>query len=618
MRRKHWIIAALAAGCVAAYTPALAQSAPGDEPAAEAAAARPDPSVALIAADLDTLIEEARQGGPEGRFSIAWAAISYFDAFDRGALEDARAALERLPGGVGGAGGDMFEPFLLAAEGQGDRAVARFAQGAGGLPDPYPLFAKALVLEGLGRLEEAADVYAALLAVTDVRPGPEGEAQTEEDFMRAVNATRTSQMLYRAALTNHRLGRSEEASRLYELVAAFSSQSPDLIENRARLADGRPPHEAPLDPERALGRWLLVLSDFLQITEGLMAIVQADGPLEGLASPAGTMLLQFGVRLDPHAEDWTISAASQLIDARGYVGAARLLDRVPGDSLWAADAQLQRAALALKNGDEDEVEAAAERAIALDDGRWSVLAGAGDYLRMIGRDRAAIAALNRALPLAVTDKDRAGVLASRAYAHFYAGRMNDAARDVNEAVALHPSDGIRYTAVAVLMENEDQWREAVEIARQMFAEQPDSSNRLNSLGYTLIQRPEGLEEGYRLLWRGFSFRETDYAVVDSLGWAYYLYGHFPEARALIERAHQLTGDEPNPEILDHLGDVHWRLGDHDRARATWREAIAARPDVRRRRALEDKIARGLRTPAPRLQELPEVNLPSGPRERGDT
>ncbi|MBI1186310.1 MAG: hypothetical protein GC206_03120 [Alphaproteobacteria bacterium] len=618
MRRKHWIIAALAAGCSAAYAPALAQEAPEAAPAEEVVAERPDPSVALIAADLDTLIAEARQGGPEGRFSIAWAAISYFDAFDRGALDEARAALERLPGGVAGAGGDMFEPFLLAAEGEGDRAVARFEQGAGGLPDPYPLIAKALVQEGLGRLEDAAATYAAILAVTDTRPGPEGEAQTEDDFMRAINATRTSQVLYRAALVNHRLGRGEEASRLYELVSAFSSQSPDLIDNRARLADGRPPHEAALDPERALGRWVLVLSDFLQITEGLMAVVQSDGPLDGLASPAGTMLLQFGVRLDPHAEDWTISAASQLIEAQGYDGAARLLDRVPGDSLWAADALLQRAALALKNGDDGAVADAAQRAMALDDERWSVLAGAGDFLRMIGRDREAIAALNRALPLAATDKDRAGVLASRAYAHFYAGRMNDAARDVNEARALHPSDGIRYTAVAVLMENDDQWREAVEIARQMFAEQPDSSNRLNSLGYTLIQRPEGLEEGYRLLWRGFSFRETDYAVVDSLGWAYYLYGHFPEARALIERAHQLTGDDPNPEILDHLGDVYWRLGEEQRARDTWREALDARPDLRRRRALETKIARGLRTPAPRTQELPEVNLPSGPRERGDT
>jgi tetratricopeptide (TPR) repeat protein len=152
----------------------------------------------------------------------------------------------------------------------------------------------------------------------------------------------------------------------------------------------------------------------------------------------------------------------------------------------------------------------------------------------------------------------------------------------------------------------------------MFAEQPDSSARLNSLGYALIQRPEGLEEGYRLLWRGFSFRDTDYAVIDSLGWAYYRYGAFPQARHLIERAAELSRNDPNPEVLDHLGDVYWRVNEQNRARETWRQALAARPDANRRRRLEQKISRGLTEPAPQPRELPRVELPTGPRERGET
>ena len=46
------------------------------------------------------------------------------------------------------------------------------------------------------------------------------------------------------------------------------------------------------------------------------------------------------------------------------------------------------------------------------------------------------------------------------------------------------------------------WNDGIRVARALFAEQPDSVMRLNALGYALIQRPEGLEEGYRLLWRG--------------------------------------------------------------------------------------------------------------------
>jgi tetratricopeptide (TPR) repeat protein len=262
--------------------------------------------------------------------------------------------------------------------------------------------------------------------------------------------------------------------------------------------------------------------------------------------------------------------------------------------------------------------AAARRAMALDDRRWSIVAGAGAVVRLAGRDRDAIAAHDRALTLTRDEEARADVLSYRAYAHYFAGRINDAARDAAAALALHRDDNIRYSAVAIFMEHPSNWPEAIRIAREMFAEQPDSSTRLNSLGYALIQRPEGLEEGYRLLWRGFSFRDTDYAIVDSLGWAYYQHGAFPQARHLIERAAELSRNNPNPEVLDHLGDVYWRVDEPNRARESWRKALAARPDATRRRSLDQKIARGLTTPAPPPRELPRVELPSGPRERGDT
>ena len=126
-----------------------------------------------------------------------------------------------------------------------------------------------------------------------------------------------------------------------------------------------------------------------------------------------------------------------------------------------------------------------------------------------------------------------------------------------------------------------------------------------------------MEEGYRLLWRGFNFGQTEYSVIDSLGWAYYLYGHFEQAKVLIERANDLAASDPNFEVLDHLGDVYWRLGRRDDARGAWRQALDARPDAVRRRSLEQKLARGLTARAPRQRALPQVNLPEGPAQRDD-
>jgi tetratricopeptide (TPR) repeat protein len=119
------------------------------------------------------------------------------------------------------------------------------------------------------------------------------------------------------------------------------------------------------------------------------------------------------------------------------------------------------------------------------------------------------------------------------------------------------------------------------------------------------------------LWRGFNNGQQDYAVIDSLGWAYYLLGHFEQARALIERSNNLSRHEPNAEVLDHLGDVYWRLNRRDEARTHWRAALEARPDTPRRRSLEQKLQRGMTEPAPRTRELPQVNLPTGPSQRED-
>jgi tetratricopeptide (TPR) repeat protein len=183
------------------------------------------------------------------------------------------------------------------------------------------------------------------------------------------------------------------------------------------------------------------------------------------------------------------------------------------------------------------------------------------------------------------------------------------------ALAIDQGVDTRLLYVSILMDDPRGWNDGIAVARSLFAEQPDSVLRLNALGYALIQRPEGLEEGYRLLWRGFNYGQQDYAVIDSLGWAYYLYGHFDQARALIERSNDLSRNDPNAEVLDHLGDIYWRLNRRDDARAKWREALAARPDAIRRRDLERKIERGLTAPAPRRRELPQVTLPEGPSQR---
>jgi hypothetical protein len=180
------------------------EAAPKPEAEVQEDESKAEPSDALLAADLDRLAAEARRNITEGEEGGSWAVIAFIDDFRRGRWREARGDLERMPDGVAGNGGDIFEPFLLVAEGSGEFGLERLAHGAGGLPDPYPDIARALILESLGRLDQAAVAYAEVLSTMDLQPGPEGEARDEADLMRALHATRTSQTLYRAALVNLR------------------------------------------------------------------------------------------------------------------------------------------------------------------------------------------------------------------------------------------------------------------------------------------------------------------------------------------------------------------------------------------------------------------------------
>lgn len=576
-----------------------------------------DQGAALLEADMDYLVREAHRQIATGDTNSIWVVLAFSDDFAAGHWSAARATLAGSQGGIHGSLSDLLEPFLIAGEGSIDRAVERVDAGGDNLPAPLPEVERALLFESAGRLNEAAAVYGQMIDHLDLTPPGDAEPSTPAEFERALSAARITHAVYRAALVQHRLGHVEEARRLYGIVEQFAPRSADVDANLARLNAGQPPNEAALTLKSAAGRWMLFLSEYLTQAESLTAMVAQQDPAQGLPSSTGSTFLQLGLLLAPDASDWRLYAAEQLAGAGGLDGAQRVIDLMPADSVFAADAELVRASIQLERHNDSAAIQRAAHAAQIGADRWSVIASAGDIYRRVGRTQDAIAAYDRALSMATDPKDKASIYGWRAYARRFNGEYAAATADMRSALELDQGTDTRLLYVSILMDDPAGWRDGVQMARQLFAEQPDSVLRLNALGYALIQRPEGLEEGYRLLWRGFNYGQTDYAVVDSLGWAYYLYGQFDQARALCERANDLSSGDPNPEILDHLGDIYWRLNRRDDARASWRRALEFRPDVPRRQSLERKISRGLTTPAPRTREVPSVNLPTQPAQRGD-
>jgi tetratricopeptide (TPR) repeat protein len=201
----------------------------------------PDVGEALKQADIDYLVRQAHRNlaNHEGNDQIAlWTLAAFADDFAANRLPQARADLANAPGGLQGSLADMLEPFLLSAEGHADRGVERVDSGSDNLPAPLPELERGLVFESAGRLEEAAAVYTQMVEHLDTTPPGDAEPRTVEEFQRALGATRTAHAIYRAALVSHRLHRTEEARRYYNLVLGFAPRSIDVEENLRRLAAG--------------------------------------------------------------------------------------------------------------------------------------------------------------------------------------------------------------------------------------------------------------------------------------------------------------------------------------------------------------------------------------------
>lgn len=608
---RNWMAAAViaTAALTAAAVPAAAENSSAVRETAPSSAPRTyaDLAAALTAADLDQIVTDARLSEASGEASPTDLTVLLLDAM---LANNAQAVRHYAEAGEGRAP-NLFSPFDTLAQGRFEQALTELQDIAGGLPAPLPDYGMALMLEAGGRLDDAAVIYGVIEQGLTLQP-LDSEPRDADELLRLLGEARTATILFRAGQVQHRLGAYDEARRLYALVREFTPQSARLAREDAAAARRRPPTRPALDADTALAQWLFVLADFANNTEGLARVFAADVPLETLASPTAALYFQFGVLLDPGAEEYLITAATQLVDVRGFDGADRILARIGDRSPFLAEAALSRAAIALEQRDEAAARRHAQTAARAGGDRWAILASAADVLMKVGADREAQRTLDRALTLTETTEDRAMVLSLRALAWRHLGDLDRAVVDAREAMTIERNDDTRLAAIAVMMEHPTAWADAVTEARSLLAANPDSVLRLNALGYTLIQRPEGLDEGFRLLWRGYALNDRNDALVDSLGWAYYLYGQFDEALVLIERANELTGDDPNAEILDHLGDVRWRLNNQEGAREAWRQALEAWPDAPRRRSLERKLAEGLTTPAPETREPPAVTLP----ERG--
>jgi tetratricopeptide (TPR) repeat protein len=140
--------------------------------------------------------------------------------------------------------------------------------------------------------------------------------------------------------------------------------------------------------------------------------------------------------------------------------------------------------------------------------------------------------------------------------------------------------------------------EAVEKFRQSLRIEPRNHMTLNYLGYMWADRNENLDEAEQMIRTALELNPGNAAYLDSLGWVLYRRGLYKEALVYLTQSAEKMGDNPDPVIKDHLGDVHLKLGNLAAAVDAWKKALAlAEPSEKARieakiKAHEHRLASG--------------------------
>jgi tetratricopeptide (TPR) repeat protein len=148
-------------------------------------------------------------------------------------------------------------------------------------------------------------------------------------------------------------------------------------------------------------------------------------------------------------------------------------------------------------------------------------------------------------------------------------KLSEAREVLHKANAENPDDVDLVYQEAMVDERLNRLDEMEKLLRHILVLQPDNSQALNALGYSLADRNLRLEEALSMVRQAHELSPADPFIVDSLGWVEYRMGHFDAAASLLAQAYSSRKDT---EIAAHLGEALWADGKRDEAARVLRDA----------------------------------------------
>ena len=142
-----------------------------------------------------------------------------------------------------------------------------------------------------------------------------------------------------------------------------------------------------------------------------------------------------------------------------------------------------------------------------------------------------------------------------------------------------------YFQLGAASERNHDYKQAEEYFQKCLKESPDFTEALNYLGYMWAERGENLEKARELIGKAVKLDPKNGAFLDSMGWVLFKLKQPQEALTYLLKAQEFS-PEPDPTLLDHLGDVYMALHQADKAREAWKKSLSIEPNEEIKKKLD--------------------------------
>jgi TPR repeat protein len=120
------------------------------------------------------------------------------------------------------------------------------------------------------------------------------------------------------------------------------------------------------------------------------------------------------------------------------------------------------------------------------------------------------------------------------------------------------------------------------------AAQKKPAKAYNDLAWMLAEEGIRLDEAEKMAKEALSHEPDNPCILDTLGWIYYKQKKYKMAKEKIAEAAKI---DQNPVIMDHLGDIHFALGEKTDAHTQWKEALKTCNDHDLIKSINTKLAK---------------------------